>query len=204
MDPKSFLISSLIFCLLSNSPILMSLAQINNPCSPTMLSSVTWCMSFLTGGASSPTSDCCEALISLTGTGMDCLCLIVTANVPLDLPVNRTLAISLPRACGVPVQCKASSALLYAPGPASHGPTTSPPTETQYPEGPASFGPVTSPTSSMDPDGMPDDADFSGPRNGGDPREPPKTSASSPSSSLSLKLSPLLFALFAFEFISFF
>ncbi|XP_013603564.1 PREDICTED: non-specific lipid transfer protein GPI-anchored 2-like isoform X2 [Brassica oleracea var. oleracea] len=195
MDPKSFLISSLIFCLLSNSPILMSLAQINTPCSPTMLSSVTGCMSFLTGGASSPTSDCCEALISLTGTGMDCLCLIVTANVPLDLPVNRTLAISLPRACGVPVQCK---------GPASHGPTTSPPTETQYPEGPASFGPVTSPTSSMDPDGMPDNADFSGPRNGGDPREPPKTSASSPSSSLSLKLSPLLFALFAFEFISFF
>ncbi|KAH0913588.1 hypothetical protein HID58_036909 [Brassica napus] len=205
MDPKSFLISALIFSLLSNSPILMSLAQINTPCSPTMLSSATaGCMSFLMGGASSPTSDCCRALKTLTGTSMDCLCLIVTANVPLDLPINRTLAISLPRACGVPVQCKASSALLYAPGPASLGPTTSPPTETQIPEGPASFGPATSPTSSMDPDGMPDDTDVSGPRNGGDPREPPKTSASSPSSSLSLKLSLLLFALFAFEFISFF
>ncbi|RID48976.1 hypothetical protein BRARA_I05447 [Brassica rapa] len=167
MDPKSFLISALIFSLLSNSPILMSLAQINTPCSPTMLSSATaGCMSFLMGGASSPTSDCCRALKTLTGTSMDCLCLIVTANVPLDLPINRTLAISLPRACGVPVQCK----------------------------GPASFGPATSPTSSMDPDGMPDDTDVSGPRNGGDPREPPKTSASSPSSSLSLKLSLLLFA----------
>ncbi|CAN7097020.1 unnamed protein product [Brassica rapa subsp. narinosa] len=205
MDPKSFLISALIFSLLSNSPVLMSLAQINTPCSPTMLSSVTGCMSFLTGGATSTTSDCCRALKTLTGTSMDCLCMIVTANVPLDLPINRTLAISLPRACGVPVQCKASSALLYSPGPASVGPTTSPPTETQNPEGSASFGPATSPTSSMDPDGMPDaDTDFSGPRNGGDPREPPKTSASSPSSSLSLKLSLLLFAMFAFEFISFF
>ncbi|KAL0884491.1 hypothetical protein Bca101_008472 [Brassica carinata] len=204
MDMKCFLISALIFSLLSNSPIL-SLAQVKTPCSQTMLSSVTGCMSFLTGGASSPTSDCCEALKTLTGTGMDCLCLIVTANVPHDLPINRTLAISLPRACGVPVQCKASSALLYAPGPASLGPTTSPPTKTQYPEGPASFVPASSPTSSMDPDGMSDGVtDLPERSDGGDPREPPKTSASWHTSSLSLKLSLLLFVPFAFEFISFF
>lgn len=109
MDPRFCLISALIFSsLLSNSPILI-LAQISTPCSPTMLSSVTGCMSFLTGGGSSPTSDCCEALKSLTGTGLDCLCLIVTASVPINIPINRTLAISLPRACGmpgVPVKCK--------------------------------------------------------------------------------------------------
>lgn len=109
MDPRFCLISALIFLpLLSNSPILI-LAQINTPCSPTMLSSVTGCMNFLTGGGSSPTTDCCEALKSLTGTGLDCLCLIVTASVPINLPINRTLAISLPRACGmpgVPVKCK--------------------------------------------------------------------------------------------------
>lgn len=112
MDLKCFLISALIFSRLSNSPILMSFAQINTPCSPTMLSSVTGCMHFLTGGASSPTSDCCGALKSLTGTGMDCLCLIVTANVPLDLPINRTQAISLPRACGIPVQCEGTYPLF--------------------------------------------------------------------------------------------
>ncbi|KAJ0245016.1 Non-specific lipid transfer protein GPI-anchored 21 [Hirschfeldia incana] len=137
MDPRSCLISALIFLsLLSNSPILI-LAQISTPCSPAMLSSVTGCMSFLTGGGSSPTSDCCEALKSLTGTGLDCLCLIVTASVPINLPINRTLAISLPRACGmpgVPVKCKASAAPLPAPGPVSLGPTT-PPTETPTPQG---------------------------------------------------------------------
>ncbi|KAF8103979.1 hypothetical protein N665_0181s0002 [Sinapis alba] len=166
MDLKCFLISALIFSLLSNSPILILADQVNTPCSQTTLSSVTGCMSFLTGGAISPTWDCCGALKTLTGT--------------------------------------ASSSFLYAPGPASLGPTTSPLTETQYPEGPASFGPATSPTSSMDPDSMPDYTDMSEPDNGRDPREPPKTSASSPYSSDSLKLSFLLFALFAFEFISFF
>ncbi|CAH8368120.1 unnamed protein product [Eruca vesicaria subsp. sativa] len=183
----------------------MSLAQANTPCSPNMLSSVTGCMSYLTGRASSPTSDCCGALKTLTETGMDCLCLIVTANVPLDLPINRTLATSLPRACGVPVQCKDKPQCLWLIGPASLGPTSSPPTETQILEGPASFGPVTSPTSSMDPDDGPvEETDLPEPSNGGDPRQPPKTSAALPTSSHSLKLSLLLFALSAFESISFF
>ncbi|XP_020868615.1 non-specific lipid-transfer protein-like protein At5g64080 [Arabidopsis lyrata subsp. lyrata] len=195
MNSNIFLISAaLIFSLLSNSPISI-LAQINTPCSPTMLSSVTGCMSFLTGGGSSPTSDCCGALKSLTGTGMDCLCLIVTASVPINIPINRTLAISLPRACGmpgVPVQCKASAAPLPAPGPASFGPTTSPTdSQTSDPEGSASFGPPTSPTTSQNPN----DQDYSGSGNGGDTMGfgPPPPSASS-SSSHSLKLSRLLFA----------
>ncbi|CAH2038845.1 unnamed protein product [Thlaspi arvense] len=200
MDPKCILILALIFSLLSSSPILI-VAQINTPCSPTMLSSVTGCMNFLTGSGNSPTSDCCEALKSLTGTGVDCLCLIVTAGVPLNLPINRTLAISLPRACGmpgVPVKCKASAAPLPAPGPASLGPTASP-TDTQTPEGPASFGPTTSPTSSI----TPNDQDFPGSGIGGDPTAS-TPSASLPSSSHSLKPLLLLFALLAFEMIRLF
>jgi len=120
MNSNSFLISAaLIFSLLSSNSPTSILAQINTPCSPSMLSSVTGCTSFLTGGGSFPTSDCCGALKSLTGTGMDCLCLIVTAGVPISIPINRTLAISLPRACGipgVPVQCKGiylTSILLF-------------------------------------------------------------------------------------------
>ncbi|CAF2313212.1 hypothetical protein HID58_037520 [Brassica napus] len=198
MDPRFCLISALIFLsLLSNSPILI-LAQISTPCSPTMLSSVTGCMSFLTGGGSSPTSDCCEALKSLTGTGLDCLCLIVTASVPINIPINRTLAISLPRACGmpgVPVKCKASAAPLPAPGPVSLGPTT--PTETQSPQGSASFGPTTSPSSSI----TPDDQNIPASDKGENPTAS-TPSASSPSSSHSIKLPLLLLTFFAFQIIS--
>ncbi|XP_056857702.1 non-specific lipid transfer protein GPI-anchored 21-like [Raphanus sativus] len=202
MDPRFCLISALIFLpLLSNSPILI-LAQINTPCSPTMLSSVTGCMNFLTGGGSSPTTDCCEALKSLTGTGLDCLCLIVTASVPINLPINRTLAISLPRACGmpgVPVKCKASAAPLPAPGPVSLGPTT-PPTETETPQGSPSLGPTTSPTSSK----TPDDQNIPVSGKGEDVPTASTPSASSPSSSHPLKLPLLLLTFFAFEIINFF
>ncbi|KAL8100788.1 hypothetical protein AgCh_032871 [Apium graveolens] len=65
---------------------------------------------------------------------MDCACLIVTGNVPFSLPINRTLAISLPKACraagvkGVPVQCKASGVPLPAPGPVLFGPPPPPAT----------------------------------------------------------------------------
>ncbi|OMO85673.1 hypothetical protein COLO4_21514 [Corchorus olitorius] len=108
-------------------------AQITTPCNPSMLSSFTPCMNFLTnssGNGTSPTADCCNSLKNLTNGGMDCLCLIVTGSVPFQLPINRTLAISLPRACnmpGVPVKCKApAGAPIPAPGPTSLAPTLSP------------------------------------------------------------------------------
>lgn len=86
--------------------------QISTPCTASMLSTFTPCLNYITGSSgngSSPTGDCCSALKSLIPTGMDCACLLVTANVPIQLPINRTLALSLPRACkmgGVPLQCK--------------------------------------------------------------------------------------------------
>nr|GMD66133.1 non-specific lipid-transfer protein-like protein At5g64080 [Ipomoea batatas] len=108
--------------------------QISTACSSSMLQSFTPCLGFLTNGgaSSSPTSTCCQSLKYLMSNGTDCLCLIVTGNVPFRVPINRTLAISLPKACrnsgvsGVPVQCKASAAPLPAPGPAALGPTSSP------------------------------------------------------------------------------
>lgn len=91
-------------------------AQISTPCNASVMNSFAPCMNFLTNstsrGSSSPTTQCCDSLKSLTSGGMDCLCLIVTASVPFRIPINRTLAISLPRACnmpGVPVQCKSNS-----------------------------------------------------------------------------------------------
>lgn len=108
-------------------------AQITTPCNMSMISStISPCLSFLTnssGNGTSPTADCCNAIKTLTSGSKDCMCLIATGNVPFALPINRTLAISLPRACnlpGVPLQCKTSGSPLPAPGPASFGPSLSP------------------------------------------------------------------------------
>ncbi|XP_047166967.1 non-specific lipid transfer protein GPI-anchored 20-like [Vigna umbellata] len=110
-----------------------SYGQISTPCNASMAGSFfTPCMNFLTnssGNGTSPTTECCSALKSLTSGGMECLCLIVTGSVPFRIPLNRTVAISLPRACnmpGVPLQCKASGSPLPAPGPVSLGPSPSP------------------------------------------------------------------------------
>ncbi|XP_015891521.3 non-specific lipid transfer protein GPI-anchored 16-like [Ziziphus jujuba] len=107
--------------------------QINTPCTASMISSFTPCINFITGSTnngSSPTQSCCSSLLSMTSGSMDCICLVITANVPFPLPVNRTLAISLPQACnmsGVPLQCKATGSPLPAPGPVFLGPTLPPP-----------------------------------------------------------------------------
>ncbi|KAF5455010.1 hypothetical protein F2P56_024629 [Juglans regia] len=117
--------------LLVFSSILVN-GQISTPCTTSMISSFSPCFSFITGSTSngsSPTSDCCGSLRSLMGTGMDCACLLITANVPVPLPINRTLALSLPQACnmgGVPLKCKATGSPLPAPGPVSFGPTPAP------------------------------------------------------------------------------
>ncbi|KAK1352669.1 AAI domain-containing protein [Heracleum sosnowskyi] len=124
-----------------------------------MITSFTPCLNYLTGSTGtggSPTGDCCGALRSLTSTSMDCACLIVTGNVPVSLPINRTLAISLPKACraagvkGVPVQCKASGVPLPAPGPVLLG-QSPPPMTAASPFSPrASKAAATTPASPPD------------------------------------------------------
>uniref|UniRef100_A0A7N0TME1 Bifunctional inhibitor/plant lipid transfer protein/seed storage helical domain-containing protein n=1 Tax=Kalanchoe fedtschenkoi TaxID=63787 RepID=A0A7N0TME1_KALFE len=117
--------------------------QITTPCTSSMVSSFTPCFNFITGSSStgaSPSADCCTALKELTSTSRDCTCLIINAGVPISLPINRTLAISLPRACnmpGVPIQCKATGSPLPAPGPAAFGPAA-PPTAAESPLSPTS------------------------------------------------------------------
>ncbi|XP_062112896.1 non-specific lipid transfer protein GPI-anchored 16-like [Humulus lupulus] len=99
--------------------------QISTPCSFSMITSFTPCLNYITGSSSnglSPTTDCCSSLKTILSSGMDCACLLITASVPIQLPINRTLALSLPSACninGVPIQCKSSGSPLPASGPAS-------------------------------------------------------------------------------------
>ncbi|GMH08449.1 hypothetical protein Nepgr_010289 [Nepenthes gracilis] len=104
--------------------------QLGSSCTASMLASFNPCMNFLSNSsATSPTADCCSALKSFLGSGTACLCQIVTAGVPFRVPINRTVAISLPKSCNMartPVQCKASSAPVPAPGPIAFGPALSP------------------------------------------------------------------------------
>ncbi|EYU41465.1 hypothetical protein ABFS82_07G033900 [Erythranthe guttata] len=106
--------------------------QITTPCTPTMITAFAPCMNFVTNSSSNgagPTAVCCNSLKSLMINGKDCVCLIATGSVPFQIPVNRTLALSLPRACnvpGVPLQCQAAASPVPAPGPVANGPSVSP------------------------------------------------------------------------------
>ncbi|WZZ43135.1 hypothetical protein YC2023_039394 [Brassica napus] len=60
-------------------------------CTPSMMTTVGPCMSILTNSSTngtSPSSDCCNSLRSLTTGGMGCLCLIVTGNSSSSMNAN--------------------------------------------------------------------------------------------------------------------
>ncbi|XP_023772077.1 non-specific lipid transfer protein GPI-anchored 20 [Lactuca sativa] len=163
--------------------------QINTPCTPSMITTFTPCLNFITNsttnGSSTPTSDCCNSLKSITSSGTDCLCLIVTGSVPFQIPINQTLAISLPRACrmpGVPLQCKAAAA---APIPSSAGPAPSPGssstvqetmTPTSAPE--SKTTPTLAPQSDMTPDLSPPSTGVDTTNQGSRPTVTPSAAAS--------------------------
>ncbi|XP_037448569.1 non-specific lipid transfer protein GPI-anchored 2-like [Triticum dicoccoides] len=96
-------------------------------CTASLVSSFTPCLGYIAnstsgaGSSSSPTVACCRSLSALVNASTGCACLLLTGSVPLGgVPVNRTLAVTLPRACNsmaVPLQCKDASAQLPAPAP---------------------------------------------------------------------------------------
>uniref|UniRef100_A0ACD5U9A4 Uncharacterized protein n=1 Tax=Avena sativa TaxID=4498 RepID=A0ACD5U9A4_AVESA len=127
-------------------------------CAASLVTSFTPCLGYITnstngGGSSSPTADCCRSLAAVVSASTSCACLILTGNVPLGLPINRTLAITLPKACNsmsVPLQCIDTSAQLPAPGPVAVSPAL-PPLPPMTPESPAPTAEptVTTPPSSQ-------------------------------------------------------
>ncbi|KAL0376645.1 UNVERIFIED_CONTAM: hypothetical protein Scaly_0782100 [Sesamum calycinum] len=126
----------LIFSLAVSAAALLSpvSGQITMPCTPSMITTFSPCMNFLTNSSvnsTAPPAACCNSLKSLMSNGRDCLCLITSGSMPFRIPINQSLAISLPRACnmsGVPLQCKAAGAPVPAPapGPVANGPSVSP------------------------------------------------------------------------------
>lgn len=109
---KSFPCLALVFSLVSTVMMVQVDSQSITICSRAMTRSFSPCLNYLTSSsssASSPTEACCTSLKNLMSNGQDCLCLIVTGGVLFQIPFNRALALSLPRACkmaGVPVECK--------------------------------------------------------------------------------------------------
>ncbi|KGN47903.1 protein YLS3 [Cucumis sativus] len=103
--------------------------QIPYPCTTSMINNFTPCFNAITGSSSNGSSQqesCCTSLRSLSGTSMDCACLLLTANVPVPLPINAALGLILPSSCNIsnlPAQCKATGSQLPSPGPISLGPT---------------------------------------------------------------------------------
>ncbi|KAL3507873.1 hypothetical protein ACH5RR_033255 [Cinchona calisaya] len=189
----------LIFAL-SISLVLLSLpvySQINAPCTSSMLTSFTPCLNFVTNSSSnatSPTSDCCNALKTFMTNGTGCLCLIATGSVPFNIPINRSLALSLPRSCnqpGVPLQCKASITPAPAPGPLASGlsPAAAPsPTDSVIPLGGSpTLAPEAETTPSLTPSSSTTNSGSSPPGNSGN-----RQSVTPSAASTTLSFSPVL------------
>ncbi|KAJ1293240.1 hypothetical protein BS78_01G053300 [Paspalum vaginatum] len=135
--------------------------QVSTSCTATLVTTFTPCLNFVTGstnGGGSPTQECCGSLGEMIRTSADCACLIFTGNVPFSLPINRTLAISLPKLCGstsVPLQCRDTATQIPAPGPVPFAPALPPlppipPESSAQPDSPVD-SPATSPAADSPP-----------------------------------------------------
>ncbi|KAM0895863.1 hypothetical protein ACQ4PT_023527 [Festuca glaucescens] len=156
MDSKLLALAAaaLVLVLALFPPAPVSGQAVATSCTASLITSFTPCLGYITnstsGGGSSPTADCCRSLAGVVNVSTSCACLILTGNVPLGLPINRTLAVTLPKACNsmsVPLQCKDTSAQLPAPGPVGVSPAM-PPLPPMTPELPA---PTPEPTVTMPP-----------------------------------------------------
>ncbi|TVU41752.1 hypothetical protein EJB05_15298, partial [Eragrostis curvula] len=155
----------LVYKLLALAAVVMALAApaAGQPgmalsCTASLVTSFTPCLNFITNSSASPTVDCCRSLSSLVNASAGCACLILTGSVPLGVPVNRSLAVTLPKTCNstaLPLQCQdATTARTPAPGPVAEvAPALSPlPPVTQAapapeaPEAPAPAAPAVEPT----------------------------------------------------------
>ncbi|XP_006650714.2 non-specific lipid transfer protein GPI-anchored 20-like [Oryza brachyantha] len=106
--------------------------QVSASCTASLVTTFTPCLNFVTGstnGGGSPTQQCCGSLAEMVRTSADCVCLVLTGNVPFSLPINRTLAISLTKLCNsmsVPLQCRDTASQIPPPGPVAFAPALPP------------------------------------------------------------------------------
>jgi hypothetical protein len=87
-------------------------------CTASLVTSFAPCLNFVTNNSASPTADCCRALGAVVNSSASCACLILTGSVPLGVPVpvNRSLAVTMPKACNtsaLPLQCQGNQSIHY-------------------------------------------------------------------------------------------
>ncbi|KAF3436271.1 hypothetical protein FNV43_RR23363 [Rhamnella rubrinervis] len=105
--------------------VLVGEAAAQSSCT-TAITNLSPCLNYITGSSSTPSSSCCSQLSNVVQSSPQCLCSLLNGGAAsLGIPVNQTLALSLPGACKVrtpPItQCQAAN------GPAaSEAPTASP------------------------------------------------------------------------------
>lgn len=78
-------------------------------CTAALVTSFAPCLNFITNNTASPTADCCRSLAGVVNASASCACLILTGSVPLGVPVNRSLAVTMPKACNtsaLPLLCQ--------------------------------------------------------------------------------------------------
>nr|BAC24866.1 unknown protein [Oryza sativa Japonica Group]BAC83421.1 unknown protein [Oryza sativa Japonica Group] len=130
-------------------------------CTASLITSFTPCFNFITSssgggggngtaaGGGAPTAECCQSVAAMINTSASCACLVLTGNVPLGIPINRTLAVTLPKACNsmsVPLQCKTSAQIPAAGVPVAVSPAMPP-----LPSPPESTAGAGSPTATATP-----------------------------------------------------
>lgn len=91
-------------------------AQSSNSCT-SVIASLSPCLDYITGNASSPSRSCCSQLASVVQSEPQCICTIISggASSASALGINQTLAMALPGACNVELplsQCNCKLTLL--------------------------------------------------------------------------------------------
>lgn len=78
-------------------------SQSSSSCTNVLLS-LSPCLDYITGNASTPSSDCCSQLASVVRSQPQCLCEVVNggaSSIAATLNINQTRALALPTACNV-------------------------------------------------------------------------------------------------------
>ncbi|KAK7336774.1 hypothetical protein VNO77_17322 [Canavalia gladiata] len=80
-----------------------TMAQSQSSCTNVLIS-LSPCLDYITGNASTPSSTCCSQLAYVVRTQPLCLCEVVNigaSSIAASLNINQTKALSLPTACNV-------------------------------------------------------------------------------------------------------
>lgn len=94
-------IYAITFVAVVGALLLVSKAQPSGSCVST-LTTLSPCLSYITGNSTTPSQTCCSQLDSVIKSSPQCICSAVNSPIPnIGLNINRTQALQLPNACTI-------------------------------------------------------------------------------------------------------